>query len=64
MAKLIGAFAAAAAATAAGFVVVFRRKRKGKNPSRWQAAKSSAVSWSRTAAHGASTAADRVAGRA
>jgi hypothetical protein len=59
--KLIGALAGAVTATAAVAtgVVLFLRRRK-KNQSRWDAAKSSAASWSRTAANGAG----RVAGRA
>jgi hypothetical protein len=63
MTKLVGVFAAtvaAAAAVATGVVFFWRKTRKSKNQSRWNAAKSSAVSWSRTAAQGAG----RVAGRA
>jgi hypothetical protein len=61
--KLIGAIAGAvtaAAAVATGVVLFLRREKRKKNQSRWDAAKSSAAAWSRTAANGAG----RVAGRA
>jgi len=66
MTKLIGTVGgfAAVAAAATGVVFFVRSKRKRDKRSRWQMAKSSAISWSRTAANGAGTAAERVVGRA
>jgi len=61
MAKLIVPLALVGAATAVGGVFLVRTRRKR---SRWSVAKSSAVSWTRSAAQGAGKAADRVAGRA
>jgi len=66
MTKLIGVLAAATTAAAAvgASAVFYLRKAKSKKQSRWNAAKSSAIAWRRTAAQGAGKAVDRIAGRA